>query len=192
MKYPATSTLRMEHEAILRMLAAIEETARRIEGGQGVAAETLSGLLEFLRVFADRCHHGKEEDLLFPMLEQKGMPRNGGPVGVMLYEHEQGRAFIRRMVDALNAYSSGTGAAAGQWAEAAHGYVLLLRGHIDKENQILFTMAERLLTDVEQDQLAVEFERLEIEKMGEGTHERLHALMDKLLAEIFPAAKASA
>lgn len=76
----ATNTLRDEHKAILKMLDATEEVARRIKNGAAVAPETLSGLLEFFRTFADRCHHGKEEDCLFPLLDGKGCLVKGGPL----------------------------------------------------------------------------------------------------------------
>ncbi|MGA2263221.1 MAG: hemerythrin domain-containing protein [Acidobacteriota bacterium] len=186
----ATSTLRTEHEAILSMLDATAETARRVNRDEPVHLEILEGLLEFFKVFADRCHHGKEEELLFPALERKGMPQTGGPIGVMLFEHEQGRALIRRMSQAAAEIAGGNPAAAKSWAAAAHEYTALLRAHIDKENNILFVMAERILSDDEQTGLAEAFEKLEVEKMGEGTHERLHGLMNKLRAEIFPSAEA--
>jgi len=192
MSYRATTILRQEHEAILKMLDASEATAHKIEKGVTVPPERLSGLLEFLRLFADRCHHGKEEDLLFPKLGEKGFSPNAGPVAVMLYEHEQGRALIRKMVEASEACAAGNSEAAREWAGAAHDYVSLLRAHINKENTILFTMAEQMLSEREQEELAEAFEKVELEKMGEGTHERLHALMDKLLAEIFPATRVSA
>ncbi len=180
----ATSILRKEHDAILRMLDVAEEVARRLDGSERVAPETLSELLEFFRVFADRCHHGKEEDLLFPLLEKKGLPHPCGPTTVMRAEHELGRALIERMVDATGDYSRGaTGADAG-WTEAARSYVGLLRAHIDKENNVLFKMAEYLLTDAEQQKLASAFERVEEEKIAAGTHERLHLLMERLTADI--------
>jgi len=188
----ATAVLRKEHEAILKMLDATEEAAKQIEMGVAAEPEVLSGLLEFLRLFADRCHHGKEEDLLFPMLEKKGLPRNAGPVGVMLMEHDQGRALIRRMVEASEGFASGNRAAAEDWARAARGYALLLRSHIGKENNILFMMADQLLSEEEQEELSAGFERIEQEKMGEGTHERLHALMDRLCARIYSAVAARA
>ena len=181
----AIATLRKEHEAILKMLEAAEEVTRQLSRNEPVAPETLSGLLEFLRVFADRCHHGKEEEHLFPLLEQKGLPRVGGPIGVMLFEHEQGRALIKEMGDASEAYSQGQTDAGELWAQAARGYIELLRSHIMKENNILFMMADRLLSDSEQEALSEAFERVENEKLGAGTHERLHAQMDKLWAEIF-------
>lgn len=180
----ATSILRDEHDAILRMLEATEEVARQLEAGRPVPVETLTGLLEFFRLFADRCHHGKEEELLFPLLEKKGLPRQGGPVGVMLYEHDQGRALVQQMAEAAEAYGGGTTEAGSAWAQAALHYILLLRQHIDKENNVLFVMAEQLLSPAEQTELAAAFEKVEEEKMGAGTHERLHALMDKLTAEI--------
>ena len=168
------------------MLDVTEEVARLLDRSERVAPETLTGLLEFFRLFADRCHHGKEEDLLFPLLEQKGLPRAGGPIGVMLFEHDQGRALVQQMGDAAQSYSQGSREAGPQWAGAARGYSSLLRQHIDKENNVLFMIAENLLSDTEQQALARAFEKAEEEKMGAGTHERLHALMDKLSGQILP------
>jgi hemerythrin-like domain-containing protein len=182
----ATQILRQEHDAILRMLDTTEETARQLESGARVEPRVLDGLLDFFRLFADRCHHGKEEDLLFPLLEKKGLPRMGGPIGVMLIEHDQGRALIRQMADAAEDYKSGRADAASRWAIAARGYVPLLREHIFKENNVLFVMAERLLSADEQAQLAAEFDKVESEKLGAGTHQRLHALMEEL-SQLIPA-----
>src|SRR4030042_501651 len=115
-----TATLRHEHEAILRMLDATEETASGLNRGAQVAPETLSGLLEFFKLFADKCHHGKEEDALFPLLEKKGMSKQGGPIAVMLHEHTLGRSLIREMSDAADAYP-GDAAAARGWGDAGGG-----------------------------------------------------------------------
>lgn len=181
----ATQTLRQEHDAILRMLDATEETSRQLAAGAHVEPHILEGLLEFFRLFADHCHHGKEEDLLFPKLVEKGLPRNMGPIGVMLVEHDQGRALVKQMTHAAADYKLARAGAAGRWAEAARAYVALLREHIAKENNILFVMAERMLTAEEQQELSAQFELVEQEEMGAGTHERLHALMDQLCAEIW-------
>ena len=113
----ATQVLRHEHEAILKMLGASEEVARRLEQGEQVDQQTLDDLLEFFQLFADRCHHGKEEDLLFPLLEKKGFPRDGGPIGVMLFEHERGRLLIRQMAEATAAYKAGDKGAGEHEAE---------------------------------------------------------------------------
>ena len=181
----ATTILRKEHDAILQMLDMAEEVARWLDHGERVAPETLSGLLEILQVFADRCHHTKEEDLLFPLLEKRGLPRDRGPIGVMLFEHEQGRGFMRQMAESAEAYARGAPGAGPRWAAAARGYAELLRQHIFKENNILFRMAEQVLTAHEQEELAAAFDEAEEEKIGAGKRQRIHRLMDKLTAEIF-------
>ncbi len=154
----ATTILRKEHDAILRMLDMAEEVARWLDHGDRVAPETLGGLLEILRVFVDRVHHGKEEGLLFPLLKKRGLRCDGGPIGVMLFKHEQGRACIQQMVDSAEAYARGAADAGPRWAAAARSYAELFRQHIFKENNILF-MAEDLLTAEEQKELAAAFEK---------------------------------
>ena len=180
----ATEVLRKEHDAILKMLEATETTAARLARGEKVPTSILAGLIEFFQQFADRCHHGKEEEVFFPRLVKKGMPKEGGPVGVMLQEHEMGRELIRRMSQAEGAYRAGASDAAASWALAARSYAALLREHISKENDALFVMAEQILSEKEQQELAAAFERVEIERMGAGTHDRLHARMEQLLREV--------
>ena len=115
----ATHILRHEHEAILKMLGAARRVAGELERDVNVDQQTLADLLEFFRLFADQCHHGKEEELLFPLLERKGIPRSGGPIGVMLEEHDQGRRLIRELSDSATAYGSGDSDAGRRWAKAA-------------------------------------------------------------------------
>lgn len=180
----ATEILRQEHDAILRMLDGLDQMNETLLANSAVAKETVGGFLEFFRLFADRCHHGKEEDLLFPMLEKRGIPRDGGPIGVMLHEHDHGRELIQDMAAAAAEYEKDRAGAARRWVRAARDYSQLLRDHILKENHILFRIAEQILTSEEQSALAVQFEKAEIEKMGAGTHERLHGQMEKLLAQV--------
>lgn len=175
----ATKQLRDEHEGIKVMLDVLEHLAHKLEAGEPVNREHLAQILDFLRTFADACHHGKEENLLFPALVRAGLPADSGPVGVMLLEHTQGRAYIRGMVDALERMTAGEDAGK-DFAYNATGYVLLLRAHIDKENDILFMMAERMLPPAVHAQLAEEFAKVEHERIGDGVHEKYHALIHEL------------
>jgi hemerythrin-like domain-containing protein len=179
----ATDVLRHEHEAVLKMLEVAEDIAGELMRGAPVEPEVIAEVLEFFQLFADRCHHGKEEEILFPALKAKGMPVEGGPIGVMLNEHGEGREYVQQMARATEAYRNHDERAGVQWAKAALQYAQLLREHILKENNILFVMADRMLTMEEQERLAEEFDRVEIEKMGVGTHQRLHAMMDRLTRE---------
>ena len=115
----ATQVLMDEHQGIERMLAAMEAQIPRLEAGDGGAVPLFEQGVDFLRNFADRCHHHKEELLLFPLLVERGVPSQGGPVGVMLAEHETGRAEIRAMDEAIRRYHAGDGAALADLAGAS-------------------------------------------------------------------------
>lgn len=175
-----TELLMEEHRAIERMLRIVEEVCRRLEAGQEIPADDLEQIVEFIQVFADRCHHGKEEDLLFTEMERAGIPRQGGPIGVMLVEHEQGRAHVRTMKEAVTAYKAGDRSVIPTLVRNALGYVSLLQQHIYKEDNILYRMADMHLSE-EQERLLLEgFERVEAERIGPGRHEAFHALLDRL------------
>jgi hemerythrin-like domain-containing protein len=163
------------------MLGVMRALAMRIEAGGTVPAAELTDILDFLKIFADKCHHGKEEDILFPALEAAGMPREGGPIGVMLHEHTLGRGLIRDM-DAALAGSAGPRA----FVAPALDYIELLTQHIAKENNVLFPMAERLLGAPALTAMHEAFERLEEERIGPGRHEAFHRLLDALAAEYLP------
>ena len=180
----ATNDLRTEHRAVERMLAVLEAAAQRLEQGERVRPEVFRQTVDFVRNFADRCHHGKEEQNLFPRLEARGVPRQGGPIGVLLFEHDQGRAYVGAIAGAIGAYEADGQSAARVIAENARGYVDLLRGHIAKEDGVLFPMADRVLTPADQAELEQSFERIETEVMGPGVHERYHRLLDDLEREM--------
>ncbi len=172
----ATQDLRDEHEGIKVALTVLERLAKEIEANRPVSLDDLGQIVDFLKMFADRCHHGKEEDLLFPALEAAGVPRENGPIGAMLADHTQGREYIRAMNDAL----TGIPVDRKAFAVAAHGYTQLLTNHIEKENNVLFVMAERQLSPEEHATLAEGFERIERERIGPGVHERYHAMLKRL------------
>jgi len=180
--HEATQILRQEHEVILGVLDATEKTANALEAGSEIPAEVLQETVEFLRKFADTQHHGKEEDHLFPKLRQS-MPMAGGPVIMMLMEHQIGRSHITRMAEAAKSYSEGNRAAGAEWADAALDYAALLREHIYKENNIVFAVAERVLTPDEQQQLASAFAEVDTQKIGKPLGQRLLQIAEDLRSQ---------
>ncbi len=175
-----TDELKEEHQGILLMLKVLEKVCAKLESKEKVDPDHLERIVEFFRVFADKCHHGKEEDLLFPEMEKAGIPRDLGPIGVMLMEHEQGRAHVRGMGEAAARYKEGVPCASDEFAKNARGYIALLTQHINKENNILFPMGERVISGGKQRDLLEAFENLEREKIGAGTHEEFHRLLNHL------------
>jgi hemerythrin-like domain-containing protein len=177
--------LKMEHEAVRLTLRILDKICQRIEKSEEIIdLGHIDQLLEFFKVFVDRCHHGKEEELLFPALENVGVSREGGPIGVLLHEHQQGREFVRSMNAVLSQYAQGDRKAAAEFVKTARSYINLLDQHIDKENGVLFPLAEKHLSAQEQTQLWEGFEMIEAQKIGAGKHEEFHIMIDQLEKEI--------
>lgn len=176
----ATQILFEEHQVIQRVLDALEVAVRGVEEGGEVGPEYFLEAAQFVRGFADGCHHQKEEKILFIEMAERGVPVEGGPIGVMLSEHEQGREAIRGMVGSAERWARGEIAARLETAAHARTYVDLLRQHIYKENNILFPLAERAIPEADQPRLTERFEHLEHEETGEGIHEKYLALADRL------------
>ena len=160
-----------EHDIIKRALSVLEKVVAQIESGQSVPDEFPKWAPQFFRHFADQCHHAKEEDLLFPLLKERGIPEEGGPIGCMLLEHEVVRDCVRRMRDASEADPfDGT-----KFVAAAKEFIPLLRQHIDKENNILFQMAGNVLSEADDADLTEKFSKVEQERDLDGMHERYDA-----------------
>mgnify|MGYP000586462031 FL=1 len=174
----ATQDLRKEHGAILRVLDILEKMTEPENRNHENILQYYSEVVYFLKIFADKCHHGKEEDFLFKELVSKGIPNEGGPIGVMLREHVQGREYISQMSKSLEEKNI------EGFVNVASLYRELLRRHIDKENSVLFVMADRVMSEQEQDQMLSQFERHEENVVGHGVHEKLHAMIDTW-AEVF-------
>jgi len=176
----ATSDLKEEHGGIKVMLEILGKICDRLDAGQSVDPKHLEEILEFLKVFVDTCHHAKEEDHLFPAMVRAGVPKEGGPIGAMLQEHRAGRDFVRGMGEALAGVARGDGPAVGRFVRNARGYRELLLAHIDKEDNVLYPMAEGVLPAGSDGALAVAFEKVEEERVGHGRHEEFHRMMDRL------------
>lgn len=138
-----------EHDVILHVLDVLEKEAGLVDGGAPVRQDFFVNAIAFVREFADGVHHKKEEGILFPAMVEAGVPNEGGPIGVMLYEHDEGRTHIRAMNTALSNAAEGEDQARLNLVRETRGYVALLRAHIMKENMILFPMADRVF-DAEQ------------------------------------------
>ncbi|MDH3999291.1 MAG: hemerythrin domain-containing protein [Desulfuromonadales bacterium] len=145
MKTNVTQVLVDEHQLILRMIALVEQNTALLEQGKFRNWQFYLDAVDFIRNYADRFHHAKEEDVLFVELVQNGMPEKQSPIEAMHMEHDQGRAYVRAIEDAAQKAVEGETGQAAIIAENAKGYAALLRGHIEKEDDILYPLAERVL-----------------------------------------------
>ena len=159
-----------EHRIIEKVLTALAAAAE-----QEVPLEFYERAVDFITNFADKCHHGKEEERLFPVLEEKGIPRDAGPIGCMCDEHEIGRGHVQRMREMIKA-----GDLAGLRRESLN-YVALLRSHIQKEDNVLFPMGRGVLSKAELERLRFKFD--EVEHSGQ-CRRHYNEVAEELLAQV--------
>jgi hemerythrin-like domain-containing protein len=184
-----SAVLKAEHQVILRVIGVLQRLVERSTRGEGFEAASLRRCVEFFRFFADACHHAKEEDLLFPVLESRGIPREGGPIGCMLEEHRLARGHTKDMGEALDALENGDASATAleqchtRFREAAQRYIELLTSHIDKEENILFNLGDQAMTDDDQSSMGMRFCEVARRSFGGKKREELESVADELEAQ---------
>ena len=165
------------------VVGAMEAEAAFIERTGTVHVERVAQMVDFTRNFTDGDHHSKEEDLLFPLLEERS-PSAGGTISVLLSEHEAARDCIRAidaaLPDAAGDDPERAAGARGVIAENLKLYAFLLPLHIGKEDTVLFSLTDELLSVQEQDILAEEFDRLGATPGAAAMAERYHRMAHEL------------
>ena len=185
-----TDILVNEHRIIEQVLNVLDKIIEQATTAGRLEAESAREALDFFRMFADRCHHGKEEAHLFPVMETRGFSGGCSPVAVMLREHELGRLYASGMAGAIDGASQGDADALQWFTQHGQSYIRLLREHIQKEDHCLFPSANRAFREEDVRRLLQAFEKVEKEEMGEGTHEKYLALANRL-ADRFGVARAT-
>lgn len=180
----STASLRRDHDLIEKVLKSMWSTLPLLKSGKAIPEPILNQVIDFSINFTDVCHHGKEENSLFPELEKKGMPRNSGPIAVMLMEHEVTRKLASRMDVSSKSYLK-TGDA-NQLIIDMQEYINHVVQHLWKENNRLFEMAEMALrNDVEQvNKSLLDVESAKLKEIGK-TREEYEKFAEEL-AKQFP------
>ena len=153
----ATKSLENDHVHIIRLIDVMEH----ITHTENPEIEHIETIVKIIRSFADGLHHAKEENIFFPLLGERGFSSTQGPVAVMLHEHVEGRNYVKGIADNISLYKSGDKSALRDIYRNMKGYSELLRNHISKENNILFKMADKVLSISDQNNLLSRFAEVE-------------------------------
>ena len=165
-----TELLRNDHRVIERVLDALEGISTEIARGGEVPVESITKAVAFSQTFVDACHHGKEESGFFPCLEKKGVPREGGPIGMMLYEHQVGRDYVKKIQEEL-ARHEGAATEGTELSRLCSEYVAHIRQHIFKEENVLFNIGDRVMDASDRERSLECYEQTEEQRIGKGEHE---------------------
>jgi len=180
----ATDILMEEHRIIERVLAALERAATLADRGRPVRPGLFLEAADFIQDFADGSHHHKEEGVLFGAMIEAGVPREGGPIAVMLAEHEQARRYTRAMREAAEHWESGDEEARASATRAARAYAALLRQHIAKEDQILFPLAGQAIPAAQQAKVLSDYSKVEPEDVRNAVRAKYIALAESIEGEL--------
>ena len=173
-------TLFQEHNAVKVLVEILGEMCDRLEAKQKVEPEHIRSAVHFIRNFADKAHHLKEEHVLFPVMESAGVSKEEMLLEAITTEHDLGRGFVRGMSDALFPYSIGDNRAGEIIRENARKYIKLMTDHIGKEEEIVFPLAAARLSEGAQRELAQEFKRIDDEVIGRKNREEFFDIMRTL------------
>ena len=179
-----TEDLKHEHNEIGLMLDVLGKICELLDAGENIDPEHLKQLHDFMFAFVDKCHHTKEEEILFPMLKSINGAESKELIYVLIAEHKTGRKYANAIGEAISGHENIYLQDRSKIIKYGRNYIKLLVQHIDKENNVLFPMAEKKLSDEQNQELFEEFEVVEREKIGAGEHEQLHGMLYKL-ADIY-------
>ena len=146
----------------------------------GPSPALLRDAIDYFQGYVDSCHNKKEEQHLFPLIESRGVPRNGGPLGVMLMEHEQSRTVLPALVALAEAYLEGDRSVLPDLRATFEQYSTLLKNHFWKENDILYPMARRVLNEADATQIVTGIEKVEA-SIGPDTRQKYYALAARII-----------
>lgn len=175
-----TEDLMRDHQTIEVMLGIITKIVEKIKKNREPELEEIDRIIDFLKIFADKFHHGKEETIYFPELIEAGMSNKNSPVAVMLFEHEVGRGLIKSIASAVQSIRNGDKPAIDQLVEFMESYVELMENHIQKENNILFPMGDKLLPPLKRDLIYKHFKVVEENVIGQDIQKHYHELLRQL------------
>lgn len=180
----ASQDLYHEHDNILVTLNILEKICSSLKSVSKTDLHDVGQIIYFIRIYSDKCHHGKEEGFLFPALEEAGIKKENIQVSEIILEHQLSRELVIQMQKSISCNTIEI----GKFIKASFSFIDLLRDHIKKENLILFPLADSLLPENKQKELLENFKIFEEKVIGKGKHHELHSILKtferKYLAEI--------
>ncbi|NTV13960.1 MAG: DUF438 domain-containing protein [Desulfobulbaceae bacterium] len=152
-----------EHELIERAMAVLKANLEKLPGGDHLQ---FGRALDFLMEFGDKIHNRKEEEFLFPLMQERGIPIQGGPIGVMLVEHTTERQLLQQMSAVLAGLAQSTPEKINKFRQEGLEYLKIRAEHIWKENDILYPMARQVMRPDDAEKLLAACQQVNLETYG--------------------------
>ncbi len=141
----SVAKLEKEHVYIHKVVDSFPGLLKKIEAGSLPDPELLRSIVDFMRTYADKCHHGKEEAILFPYLVEHGVPGQGCPIHALLAEHIKGREWVKKIEESADSLAKDPAGTKKALIETLQALIALYQNHIWKEDYLLFPMTMKVL-----------------------------------------------
>ncbi len=168
-----------EHEMIERAMEVLKTNLDKVSAGKQNKVQTARAI-DFLLEFGDKINNIKEEKFLFPRMGERGAPVEGGPIGVMLMEHEMERNLLLKMQMAVDTLDSASDDKKAEFVKEGLDYLKIRAEHIWKENDILYNMARQILTEEDFAYLLEEFRNSDLQHYGEQAAEKFSTMLSEV------------
>jgi hemerythrin-like domain-containing protein len=175
--------LKHDHQVIQQVVAGMSAVADLLDSGKQVDPSVLADLVQFLSIFAGRCHHEKEEQYLFPLLATKASASTNRELEALEQEHRAATHLVRELAKVSAAYVQNPVVMRYRVIALLRRLVELYPAHIWKEDYLLFPTAQQTLSQAEQEHLEDKFETVELE-VGEDVHAGFETLAKRLEAVV--------
>ena len=176
----ATEQLKKDHNAVKITIRVLDKLCKGLEAGEKINIDDLEAIVDFYGIYVDKCHHVKEENMLFAAMQRSLDPSDADRIGALLKDHVSGRNYIRDLTKSVKDYKKGENGAAVSVAQNARHYMTLLIQHMDIEDNVLYPIAEKRLSLEMQEQLLREFDDFELRAIGIEKHEAYHKMIERL------------
>ena len=150
----ALKILSEEHKNILKVITSLLKECDSLQSTNKINKAFFKKTIDFIREYADKFHHTKEEDILFVELCKDEVKMHCNPTQQMLYEHDLGRAFVKKLEEGIEENNK------DKIIENSRGYAHLLQEHISKEDTVLYPMADEALSQETENKMLTEFEKI--------------------------------
>lgn len=176
----ARGPLMIEHRLIERMISLIDQTLKEIESEYTFDPDFVDTAVDFIRMYADRTHHGKEEDILFRDLKEKPLSEEDrSMMNELIEEHVFGRKTTKALDDANKRYRSGDREALSEIASQLKVLIDFYPRHIEKEDKVFFPASREYMTDEEDQAMLAEFWEFDRKMIHEKYEAEVKALEQK-------------
>jgi hypothetical protein len=156
-----------------------EAVLRQMQAPDGPPPGLVQDVLDYFTAYVDGCHNKKEENHLFPLIEARGVPRHGGPLAVMLGEHDRSKVLLARLQTLGRRYVAGDKTVLDDLQATFEEYAELLKNHFWKENDILYPMARRVMSEADAASVVSGIEATEA-AIGPETRAKYYALATRI------------